>query len=145
MNPKLRLLLQLLLVAVVAALSSWIAGRFLWDRPGHDVVSAHYLMHDALNLTSEQERTLHEVEAHYEARWKSLVSEIAEANRDLASSLRRDEGYSPQVAAAVERIAGAQAGLQQVTLEHVFAMKPHLTAEQYNRLLQLCADSLEEK
>ncbi len=143
MNPKLRLALQLLAVALVAAITCWLTGWLLPERRGHDVVGSHYSIHHALDLTEEQERALVGVEERYEVRWKELAIEIQQANVELAASLRRDQAWSSGVAASVERITRAQGDLQKATLEHVFAMKPHLTPEQYERLLDLCAESLE--
>lgn len=146
MNPKLRSLLQLLAVALIAALSAWATHRFLsGGPPSPGVVGRHYSIHEELRLTAAQVKELAPLEASYEARWKELNGKIEQAHRELAESLRRDEAYSPAVGRAVEAITRAQADLQKVTLEHVFAMKAHLTSEQYQSLLARCASSLEQQ
>lgn len=133
MNPKLRLAAQLLAVAVVAALSCWLTGRLVREDHGErGIVDGHYSIHEDLGLTEEQEKSLEPVERAYEARWKELAAQIATANIELADALQRDEQWTPAVAAAVEKITRAQGELQQATLEHVFAMKPFLTPEQYD-------------
>ena len=49
-----------------------------------------------------------------------------------------------RVSTAVERIHDAQGELQEATIEHVFEMKGVLTPEQYQKLLNLTADELNE-
>lgn len=141
---KSRLLWHLTLMAAVAAVAAWVTCWLFFSspqRPG--IVGRHYSIHKQLDLTPAQSRAIETLERSYEARWKELDLQIAGARRQLAESLRRDEGYSAEAAAAVETITRCQRELQMATLEHVFAMKPHLTEDQYRRLLDLCADSIE--
>jgi hypothetical protein len=48
------------------------------------------------------------------------------------------------VKAAVQKIHHAQGELQQAVLDHVFDMRPVLTQEQYDRLIQLTATALRD-
>ena len=69
---------------------------------------------------------------------------IREANRELAEALLTDKSDSERAKGAVQRIHRAQGELQQAVLEHVFAMRPVLTPEQYDRLIQLTAHALSD-
>lgn len=145
MNTRRRLLWQLLVVAAVAVLSAWLTSRFLSgaQRPG--LIGRHYSIHDELSLSRAQLKAISPLEQSYEKHWEEVELQIAKADHDLARNLRTNKGYSPGVMAAVEEITRAQAELQKMTLEHVFAMKPYLSPEQFQRLLDLCAGSLEPK
>ena len=72
------------------------------------------------------------------------MGEIRRANKELAEAIKQDQADSPRVSAVVERIHHAQAELQKATIEHVFEMKGVLTPEQYQKLLNLTADELNE-
>lgn len=145
MSTTRRLLWQLLVVAAVAVLAAWLTSCFLAGTHRLGLVGRHYSVHEQLQLSREQLGALAPLEQEYEKRWEQVESKIAQADDRLARSLRRDQGYSAEVATAVDEITRAQAELQRLTLEHVFAMKPYLTPEQYRRLLDLCADSIEKK
>jgi Spy/CpxP family protein refolding chaperone len=72
------------------------------------------------------------------------MDEIRSANKELAEAIKQDQAASPRVSAAVEKIHHAQGKLQEATLEHVLEMKEVLTPEQYQKLLNLTADELNQ-
>ena len=107
-------------------------------------VPSHEWIHNQLNLTAEQEKELEPIEAEFQRRKRKLLGQIANANNELARVIKEDQGYSPRVSAAIEKIHHAQGELQEATLQHVFAMRAMLTREQYQKLLDLTADALSE-
>jgi Spy/CpxP family protein refolding chaperone len=105
-------------------------------------VKYHYWIHSQLSLSTKQERELEPIEAKFVQRRDELVASIREANQELAEALLADKGDSERVKVTVQKIHRAQGELQQAVLEHVFDMRPVLTPEQYDRLIQLTAHAL---
>src|SRR6476619_4237103 len=104
----------------------------------------HYWIHRELGLNGKQESDLEPIEAKFAGRRDELFASIREANRELAGALLADKGDSERVRDAVQKIHHAQGELQQAVLEHVFDMRPVLTQEQYDRLIQLTALALHD-
>lgn len=115
------------------------------QRPKYrDAADYHLWVHQELKLTTEQENVLHAVEERFAEKRKHLTEIIRLANMELAEAITKDRVNSPRVEATVEKIHSAQGELQKATMEHVFEMQPHLSAEQYERLLNLTANALYE-
>jgi Spy/CpxP family protein refolding chaperone len=143
MKKPLQLIGMLIIVALVAAVACYLSARVFG--PFHTTaVSGHEWIHKRLDLTPDQQKALEPIETRFAERKRSLMSEIRSANRELAESIKQDQADSPRVSAAVERIHHAQGELQGATLEHVFEMKGVLTPEQYQKLLNLTADELNQ-
>ena len=104
----------------------------------------HYWIHSQLSLSSKQESELERIEAKFAGRRDELIASIREANQELAEALLSDKGDSERVKAAVQKIHRAQGELQQAVLDHVFDMRPVLSQEQYDRLIQLTAHALRD-
>lgn len=130
------------LIAVIAAGAAFCTNRLL-DRPSErNPVDYHYWIHSQLELTGEQERGLEAVEKRFADQQRTLRASIAEGNAELADAIESDKADSPRVQAAVAKIHLAQGELQKAVMEHVFAMRPMLTPEQYHRLLTSTARAL---
>jgi Spy/CpxP family protein refolding chaperone len=138
-----RLLLFGVLFAAVAACAFILSNHFL-RRSAEGPVNYHYWIHSQLNLSAKQESELEPIEAKFALRRDQLVASIREANRELAEALLADKSDSGRVRVAVQKIHRAQGELQQAVLEHVFDMRPVLTPEQYDRLIQLTAHALRD-
>lgn len=110
--------------------------------PDSRAVVTHQELHEALNLTPEQEAALVPLEDKAEKRESALREALSMANEELATTLVRERSYSPEVEQSVEKIHRAMAELQKVTLEHLFEMEEVLTPGQYDKLLRLAGDSL---
>lgn len=143
MKKFLQLFVFLMLVAAVA-MGSCLLTRHLFPvyRLVQEPGDAHLWIHDQLGLTAEQDRQLHPLEERYKAEQTHLMELIHLANMELGQAILEDNGASPQVNAAIGKIHAAQGKLQMLTLEHVFEMKPILTPEQYQKLLNLTANAL---
>ena len=135
---------MLIIVALVAAAACYVSARIfgpLHPQPG---VSGHEWIHRQLGLSLEEQRALEPIETKFAQRKRTLMGEIAGANKELAEAIKQDQADSPRVSVAAERIHHAQGELQEATLEHVFEMKGVLTPEQYQKLLNLTADELNQ-
>jgi len=141
MKRLLQLLAVLVVVALVAVGACAITFSFFVPLRSNSVPS-HKWIHKQLGLTAQQEKALEPIEAQFERRKRELLDQIASANNELAEVIREDQGYSPRVSTAIEKIHHAQGQLQEATLQHVFAMRAMLTPEQYQKLLNLTADAL---
>ncbi len=137
-----RILIFILLVAVVAGVACYVGCRLARQRGRVDAIEQHYWIHQQLQLTKEQSAKLHDIEHRFSDRKNQLDEKIRAGVQVLAEALRTDKGDSPRVRDAVKQIHQAHGELQSAVLEHVFEMKPVLTTEQYDRLLQSTADAL---
>jgi Spy/CpxP family protein refolding chaperone len=138
-----RLLLFVLLLGAIAAVTFYVCNHFLHQSVAGPV-NYHYWIHSELGLSAKQETDLEPIEAKFARRRDELFASIREANRELAQALLADKSDSGRVKDAVQKIHRAQGELQQAVLEHVFDMRPVLTPEQYNRLIQLTAQALRD-
>jgi Spy/CpxP family protein refolding chaperone len=142
-NKPLQLIAMLIIVALVAAAACYVSAR-LFGPLRRSAVTGHEWIHKQLGLSLDEQKALEPVETKFAERKRTLVGEIASANKELAEAIKQDQADSPRVSAAVERIHHAQGELQEATLAHVFEMKGVLTPEQYKRLLNLTADELKQ-
>lgn len=141
MNSLGKLALLLVLVAVVAATACWTTSHLLVQqapRPN----DFHHWLHTQLGITADQDKALDQEEEHFAAQRKELVATIRKDNAELAAAMAQDRECSSRVQAAVEKIHHAQSALEEATLEHIFAMKPILSAEQFDKLLKLTSEAL---
>ena len=63
---------------------------------------------------------------------------------ELANNIGEDRSYSENVQKSVDKIHKAMGGLQKLTLEHLFEMRPILSDEQNQKLEQMITDALYE-
>ena len=144
MKKPLQLVAMLVIVALVAAAACYVSARVFGPLRTQLGVSGHEWIHKQLNLTPAEQKALEPIETKFAQRKRNLMGEIRSANKELAEAIKQDQADSPRVSAAVERIHHAQRELQEATLEHVFEMKEVLTPEQYQKLLNLTADELNQ-
>jgi len=124
-----------LVITAVVAFAAGLAGVWLGmtgmhayhhqARPG-----LHEVVHERLNLTSEQTAQIEAIEGDFATRRRAREIEMHAANAELAAAIREEHGYGPRVTAAVARFHHAMGELQSETIRHVFAMREVLTPEQ---------------
>ena len=144
MKHWLRLSLFVLLIAVAAGIACYFVVRIFPRHEATRAVDYHYWIHAKLSLSPEQEKSLEPVEEKFATHRKELIGRIREGNRELADAIISDRSDSERVKAAVDKIHRAQGDLQNAVLEHVFAMRPVLSDEQYERLTKMTADALRD-
>jgi Spy/CpxP family protein refolding chaperone len=143
MKKPLQLVAILVIVALVAAAACYVSAS-LFGPLRRSAVDGHEWIHKQLDLTHAEQKALEPIETKFAERKRNLMSEIRSANKELAEAIKQDQADSPRVSAAVEKIHHAQGKLQEATLAHVFEMKEVLTPAQYQKLLNLTADELNQ-
>lgn len=133
------LLAAVFLVAACAACVS-IALYPRFQKPAYQ--NAHDWIHTQLGLTPEQDKLLIPIEKSYRSKRHDLEQQLVLANRELAEAILADGQDSIRVHKAIEKIHASMGDLQKVTIGHVFEMKPVLSEEQYQKLLNLTANAL---
>ena len=141
MNGLGKLALLLVLVAVIAATACWTTSHLLFPASPR-TADFHHWLHTQLGITPDQDKALDQEEERFAGQRQELVAAIQQDNEELAAAMAQDREYSPRVIAAVEKIHHAQSMLEEATLRHIFAMKPILTAEQFDKLLKLTSEAL---
>jgi nickel and cobalt resistance protein CnrR len=118
------------LLAFGAALGGVVVGR-TWILPQRPVeTEIHRLLHDELDLDAGQRTKIKQIERRFAIRKQALELELRADNARLAAAIQAERGYGPQVGDAVDRSHRAMGELQKVTLEHIFAMRSVLRADQ---------------
>lgn len=118
------------LIAFVAAVAGVFVGRMLVDTPRASETELHALLHREAKLSDEQETRLRPIEARFAARRAALELEMRAANIRLAQAIEAEHGYGPRVTAAIDETHDIMGALQKETLEHLFAMRDVLDANQ---------------
>jgi len=127
MNLSWRGLIVTALVAFAAGLGGVWLGMNVFQR---NTPSLHDIVHERLDLTSDQIGRIETIEAQFATRRRALELEMRAANGDLAAAIREEHGYGPGVTAAIERFHRPMGELQSETIRHVFAMRDVLTPDQ---------------
>jgi len=134
-------LITIILAAAAGAVGIWLGGQLLAKGPAPGN-SLHAMVHEELSLSSDQENQLHDIERSFADRRQALEGEMRKANAELAVAIRASETAGPDVEAAVHHFHDAMGALQTETIEHVFAMRKVLTAEQRKRFDDKIAQAL---
>lgn len=118
------------LIAFVAAVAGVFVGRMLVDAPRASETELHALLHREAKLSKEQEARLRPIEARFAARREALELEMRAANIRLAQAIEAEHGYGPRVTKAIDETHEVMGELQKETLQHLFAMRAVLDADQ---------------
>lgn len=125
-----RQLVLLAIVAFVAAIAGVFIGRIVTEGPRANETELHAILHDKLKLSKQQHSKIDAIEARFAVRRKALELEMRAANARLAEAIEAEHGYGPQVTASIDHSHMIMGQLQKETLEHLFAMRAVLNAEQ---------------
>ena len=117
-------------VAFAAALAGVFIGRAVSDQPRASETEVHTLLHSRLKLDSAQHAKIEAIEKRFIVRREALELEMRASNARLAEAIEVEHGYGPHVTAAVDHTHHVMGELQKETLEHLFAMRAVLNAEQ---------------
>jgi Spy/CpxP family protein refolding chaperone len=147
MTKKSLATLAFTILLLVLAFGSYFAAQTITAHrrmPSHDPDGFHRFLHHELNLTETQNRQIQAIEDDYHQNHQKLEASIRRANAELAAVIQEENSYTPRVQEKVEAIHHAMGELQKVTLEHIYAMYPHLTPDQQQKLQTFVADALVE-
>ncbi|MDF1823715.1 MAG: periplasmic heavy metal sensor [Verrucomicrobiales bacterium] len=132
---------------VVAGLVAWgVAEYTLKHDHSHDhdkdQTSLHDWLHRNLGISEEQEDVLRPIELAYETESNRCREKIETAGVALGEAIRNYPEDSEEISSARTRLHQAKGLLEEITLDHFFAMKKHLTDEQGEKLLEWTRESL---
>jgi hypothetical protein len=123
----------LIFFAFVAAFAGVGAGRMLF-KPEQPIENRfHMLVHHELKLDASQTERIEVLEKNFAADQERYEREMRDDNRRLAAAIQAEKGYGPGVGQAVDRSHHAMGMLQKRTLQHLFAMRRVLRADQAKR------------
>lgn len=138
-----RLLTAAVAVVALALVGVWI-GRMMQPEAHHSGAELHALMHEGLDLDPAQERALEALERDFATRRAALEARLKADNAQLAEAIAAEHQYGPRVSAAVDATHVAMGELQKATLEHIFAMRAVLRADQQAKFDAAVAESLSQ-
>jgi len=141
MSPAVRGILITIAVAFLAGLCGVWIGKSLFAPPAAPL-DLHQAVHRDLNLNADQRQRISALEHDFALRRQAFELEMRAANADLAAAIREEHGYGPHVAAAVERFHHAMGQLQIETIQHVFAMREVVSADQKARFDNIVSSAL---
>lgn len=145
MKPRILPFLALLaLVAAVAAAGCFVTEQWMDRCLCERQEEGHAWVHQKLGLSPEQEKKLEPIEERYTEEKRHHEEMMKMANRELAQAILEDKQDSERVRSAVDKIHHAMGTLQKTTINHLFEMRAILNPEQYEQLLQLTAQGLNE-
>ena len=127
--------------ALAAGAGGWIGIQY-GLRASRSPPSLDEVLHRELNLTTEQDQRIHAMEAEFAVRRMALEEEMRAANRDLAAAIAAEPTYGVRARTAIERFHAAESQLQELTVQHVLAMRTVLTPEQMTRFDEEVAKAL---
>lgn len=132
---------------LVAGLVAWGVAEYTLKHEhsrdhAEDHSSLHDWLHENLGISAEQEELLFPIELAFDAESERSQSEIEAAGAALAEAIRNFPEDSSEIETARLRLHVAKGRLEEITLEHFFAMKQHLSPEQGEKLLEWTHDSL---
>jgi len=137
------IVLAVALTAIVAALAGYGGVQYGLSR-AEPRPRLDELVHNDLQLTTAQLRSIDVLEADFAKRRREPEGEMRAANRELASAIETDRIYSERARAAVERFHHAMERLQELTIRHVLAMRSVLTPSQVTKFDETVHKSLTE-
>jgi hypothetical protein len=118
------------LIAFLAALAGVVVGRSVVAAPKQPAAELHNLLHDKLNLDTQQQVRLEQLERQFGLRKRALEMEMRGDNIRLAAAMEAEHAAGPRVREAVDRTHGAMGELQKETIAHIFAMRAILKPDQ---------------
>ncbi len=122
-------LAMLLVTALAGGLAGWAGVEYgLHRATGQDDLDT--VLHRDLNLTSDQETQIGQLESTFAKDRSAYQTEMRAANKELARALTEAKPDSAEIERAVHRFHTAMAALQVRTVKHVLAMRSVLTPEQ---------------
>ncbi|MBM3926902.1 MAG: periplasmic heavy metal sensor [Sphingomonadales bacterium] len=118
------------LVVFLAAVAGVFLGRHLFPPQTQAASELHALLHEQIDLDSEQERKIHALEQSFAGRRQALEGAMRAENARLADAIGAEHRIGPQVTEAIDASHRTMGQLQKETLAHVFAMRRLLRPDQ---------------
>ena len=119
-----------------------LVGRTLVEQQSDQHSGLHDLLHEQLDLDSQQRDRVEQLEAQFAVRRRALELELRAENARLAAAIQSERGYGPRVTAEVDRSHRIMGDLQKETLVHIFAMRSVLRPDQAERFDRAVGEAL---
>lgn len=141
------------LVTVVLVLIAICAGvsyvTSLWLSPSqdawnHDMAHGHRWLHQALNLTEQEEIAIDAFEADYRTERDLLVKKFDAQVGNLRQILVSTDQYVPEVDVAIHQLHEVHGALQELSIQHYYDMLSVLPPEKQEKLRQLAVQALSQ-
>jgi Spy/CpxP family protein refolding chaperone len=121
--------IMLVLTVAAAGLAGWAGVQYGLHR-SLETTDLDAVLHRDLDLTTEQDQRIRELEGSFFRDRTSLQAEMHAANRDLARAVTTEHVYGSDARLAIDRFHTAMKALQVKTVQHVLAMRAVLTSAQ---------------
>lgn len=138
-TKKYQIVLLILLAAAAGMLGALAADRWITSDSEYGL---HEFVHRELDLSTEQETQLGDIEQQFSAEHSELQFALRAANARLARAMDDEHEYGPEVAAAIDEVHGRMGELQKSTVRHVFTMRNVLTPAQQRKFDRQVSDAL---
>jgi Spy/CpxP family protein refolding chaperone len=104
----------------------------------------HHWLHEALELTEQEEAAIDAFEGDYRSERERLVKEFNSRVGDLRQILVSNDQYVPEVDAAIHRLHEVHGELQELSIQHYYDMLNVLPPEKKDKLRQLAVKALSQ-
>lgn len=141
MNQGRTFIVMLVLTVIAAGFAGWGGVEYGLHKPVAST-DLDVVLHRDLNLSSDQERRIEELENGFGKDRRVLQVEMLAANRDLARVIVEEHVYGPNARRSIERFHAAMAALQEKTVRHILAMRAVLNPSQAKRFDETIEKSL---
>jgi nickel and cobalt resistance protein CnrR len=135
-----------LIITLMLALLAGVLGAFVGTKLSKPIASngngLHALLHDHLDLTARQDKSIAAEEESFRTRRAAVERRVRSANAELAQAIRTTKRDGPEVQIAIDRVHKAMGEYQKETIAHVFRMRAVLTPEQSEVFDKAVADAL---
>ncbi len=140
---SIKLLASFLLIAVLATLLTWTL-RARAAAPASTQPSPEDPVFDWLNVPQAQRAQVTADDPRFAEDLSRLRNDLQRGRADLAALLEQKDASDQAIRAQVESVIAANAALQRRVMEHVLAVRDHLTPAQQQRLLSFCAQGIRQ-
>lgn len=104
----------------------------------------HAWLHEALDLTEEEEAHIRTFEEVYWTRRAALEEQFQQRIEELATAISEHEAYGPEVAAAVHELHIVHGRLQELAIRHYYQMRTVLPNDKQEQLRELAVRALSQ-
>ena len=128
------------LAAAASGVGAWAGATWVLNK--QTPPSLHEIVHNDLDLSPEQHKTIEAIEIRFAGQRVLLEGRVQAANRELAEAIRVSNGDSRVVQPAVDHFHDAMGDLQQATIAHIFEMRTVMNDAQARRFDRSVVEAL---
>lgn len=140
-SKGLRSALLIIALSFIAGVIGILLGhKYIMPNAGK-TIGLHDQIHTQFVLDKVQNEKLHKLEEAFAAKKAALEVLMKKANARLSAAIQKSPNMSPEVLAAKAEYVQTLDKLQTLTLEHIFAMRDLLNAEQALRFDEIIQSS----